>query len=113
MDDVMMSGVKASLDRAKLELGNAVANAAKPGASTSEFKVAIGSGLLIALATGLKAIAVVPGPLMLPAIILAAAATAASYAVGRSTVKAAALSAAGAAVAAAVTATQTPTATRP
>lgn len=93
-----MSGVKAALDKAKSGIADAAANAAKPGASSSELKVVAGSIVLSALVAGLKAIAVIPGPWTVPAVILSAAVSAGAYALSRGQVKAAALAAAAAAV---------------
>jgi fatty acid desaturase len=96
MDDIMMSGVKAALDAAKKSVTDAAENASKPGGTSSEFKVVVGSTILAAVVAGLHAVAVIPGPWTLPALILsgAVAAGSAAYSVSRGNVKAAALTAA-------------------
>lgn len=79
-------------------IGDAAANAAKPGGSTTEFKATAGAIVLTALVAGLKVFAILPGPWTLPAAIGLAAVTAAtaSYSLSRGSVKKAALGAAAA-----------------
>ena len=83
-------------------LVNAAANAAKPGSSSSELKVIVGSVLVSGVLAALHALAVVPGPWMLPAVALSSGIAAGGYALSRGNVKAAALQGAAAAVSAAV-----------
>lgn len=84
--------------RSAIAAAAAAENAAKPGRSTSELKVTVGSIGLAALLGVLKALAVIPGPWQLPAVLgVAAVGSAAVYSNSRGRVKAAALNAAAAA----------------
>jgi hypothetical protein len=85
-------------------LAVAAANAAKPGASSTEFKATIATIALSAGLAALKVFAVVPGPWTLPAglALVAITATTAAYSISRGSVKKAALAGAAAVAAAAV-----------
>lgn len=93
---------KTAVDAASLEalnaLKEAVVNAARPGAKTSEFKIAWGGIVLTGLLAGLHALSVIPGPWTVPALAISAAMSVGGYAFGRARVKVAALQAASAAL---------------
>jgi hypothetical protein len=85
-------------------LATAAVNAAKPGASSTEFKATMGAIAITALLAGLKVFAVIPGPWTLPAVLSLVAITAgtSAYTLSRGSVKKAALAGAAAVAVAAV-----------
>lgn len=76
----------------------AATNAAQPGTRSSEWRAVVGGALLTASAAVLHALAVIPGPWMLPAIAVSTGISVGAYAISRGSVKAAALAAAAAVV---------------
>lgn len=88
------AGTMAAAEAAHQALSLAAINASKGGWKTSEFWVSIGAIALGTLTVGLKAVAVIPGPWSIPAMIAAAAVASGTYALSRGKVKAAALDAA-------------------
>jgi hypothetical protein len=90
---------QAAIGQLTVALKDAATNAAKPGPRTTEWKATIGGIVLAALLTGLQALSVIPGPWMLPAVVLSAGLSVGAYAMSRGTVKGAALAAAATAAA--------------
>lgn len=85
------AAAKAAGQAAMNAIASAAINAAQPGQKSSEFKVVVGGVLLSGLVAGLHALSVIPGPWMLPAVLISTTLMGAAYATSRGNVKSAAL----------------------